>query len=176
MSLNNQEIKTKTSIYRFKFTPEFTQLLFEFSKLHQFDDRHTFREAWEGWLEENNDVVCKETRYLSNLGYEGDVLDKMYKSSRYYFRKKSTAKVEPKKRRDYISMDRELLDQMDSHITESMKINDFCPASAYDQFCLNHTDIVKTEVGRLLKEGLDGEEIKFKLKKTYKNRYFQISH
>ena len=73
-------------------------------------------------------------------------------------------------------MDRELLDQMDSHITESMKINDFCPASAYDQFCLNHTDIVKTEVGRLLKEGLDGEEIKFKLKKTYKNRYFQISH
>ena len=88
MSLNNQEIKTKTSIYRFKFTPEFTQLLFEFSKLHQFDDRHTFREAWEVWLEDNNDEVCKETRYLSNLGYEGDVLDKMYKSSRYYFRKK----------------------------------------------------------------------------------------
>ena len=102
MSLNNQENKTQTSIYRFKFTPDFTQLLFEFSKLHRFDDRHTFREAWELWLDENNDEVCKETRYLSNLGYEGDVLDKMYKSSRYYFRKKSTSKVEPKKRRVYV--------------------------------------------------------------------------
>jgi hypothetical protein len=176
MSLNNQENKTKTSIYRFKFTPDFTQRLFEFSKLHQFDDRHTFREAWELWLDENNDEVCKETRYLSNLGYEGDVLDKMYKSSRYYFRKKSTAKVEPKKRRDYVSMDRELLDQMDKHISESMKNDHFCPASGYDEFCLGNTEIVKGEVCRLLEEGLDGEGIKFKLKKTYKNRYFQISH
>ena len=176
MSLNNPENKPKTSIYRFKFTPDFTQLLFEFSKLHQFDDRNTFREAWELWLDENNDKVCKEIRYLSNLGYEGDVLDKMYKSSRYYFRKKSTAKVEPKKRRDYVSMDRELLDQMDKHISESMKNNDFCPASGYDEFCLGNTEIVKDEVCRLLEEGLGGEGIKFKLKKTYKNRYFQISH
>jgi hypothetical protein len=176
MSHNNQENKPQPSIYRFKFTQDFTQTLFEFSKLHQFDERDTFREAWESWLEENNDEVCKETRYLSNIGYEGDVLDKMYKSSRYYFRKKPTAKVEPKKRRNYVSMDRELLDQMDKHITDSMKNDGICPANGYDEFCLNNTGIVKGEVCRLLEEGLDGEGIKIKLKKTYKNRYFQLSH
>ena len=176
MSHNNQETKVKPSIYRFKFTSNFTQHLFEFSKVHQFDDRHAFREAWNGWVDENNDLICNETRHLSNLGYKGNVLDKMYKSSRYYFRKKSTSEVDPKKRRDYVSMDRDLLDDMDTHIMNAMKKDDFCPASGYDNFCVSCTSVVKIEVVRLLEEGLDVEGIKFKLKKTYKNRYYQISH
>jgi hypothetical protein len=176
MSHENQENEPTTFIYRFKFTPNFTQLLFEFSKMHQYDDRHAFREAWGDWMDKHDEEIITESRYLSNLGYQGNIPDKMYKSSRYYFRTKTTAKVEPKKRRDYVSMDRDLLDNMDNHITNAMKENEFCPASGYDNFCLTYTGVVMTEVERLLSEGLDCEEIKFKLKKTYKNRYFQISH
>lgn len=176
MSHKNKEKEPKAIIYRFKFTPDFTHLLTEFSKLHQYDDRHAFREAWEDWMNEYNQEIAAESRYLSNLGYQGNIPDKMYKSSRYYFRTKPTVKVNPKKRRNYVSMDHDILDNMDNHITNAMNKNEFCPASGYNNFCLTYTGVVVTEVERLLSEGLDCEEIKFKLKKTYKNRYFQISH
>ena len=169
---NNQ---TQHTIYRFKFSDSFTGQLFQFAKLHQYDDRHTFKESWEKWIEVNTEDVSSEIRRLSNLGYNGDVLDKMYKSARYYFRKKSTQKVKPKKRRIYVSMDRDLLDSMDKHITHSMKNNDFCPANGFDDYCVNNKETICNEVKRLLAENLDGDLISAKIKKTYKNRYFQIS-
>ena len=168
--------KQNTQIYRFKFTDNFAGNLLQFSKLHQFDDRKTFKEAWELWIDENNQMINDECRYLSNNGYKGDILEKMYKSSRYYFRKKPTSKTKPKKRRLYVSMDRDFLDSMDNHIQSNIHKDDYCPASGYDMFCLDSKDIIQEEVKRLLEEGLDGDEIKVKLKKTYKNRYFQLTH
>ena len=43
-------------------------------------------------------------------------LDKMFKSARYYFRKKGTEKKEPKRRCSYIGTAKELLDAMDTLI------------------------------------------------------------
>ena len=70
-------------IYRFKFTEEFMEDLYKFSKIHQYDDRKDFKEAWKVWTKENENIINDEMRRLLNLGYEGDVLDKMFKSARY---------------------------------------------------------------------------------------------
>ena len=78
------------NIFRYKFSDEFTGPLYQFSKIHQYDHRKDFKEAWNIWIEENDDLVNKEAKRLSELDYKGDIIDKMFKSARYYFRKKST--------------------------------------------------------------------------------------
>lgn len=87
---DNNEINV--NIFRFKFKDEFTGELYKFAKIHQYDHRKDFKEAWKIWLEENTEIVEEEVRRLTNLRYDGDILDKMFKSARYYFRKKSTEK------------------------------------------------------------------------------------
>ena len=80
------------TIFRHKFSDEFTVSLSKFAKIHQYDHRSDFKEAWATWTDDNEDLVATETRRLTNNGYEGDILDKMCKSARYYYRKKSTEK------------------------------------------------------------------------------------
>jgi len=160
------------SIYRYKFTQEFMDELYKFSKIHQYDDRKSFKEAWEEWVEDETELVETETERLERLGYSGNILNKMFKSARYYFRKKSSVKPEPKERRQYIGVQKELLDSMDSHIIKNIVNADYKPAEGFNDFCLNHVDDLKTEISRLLEKQFDSNEIMNKIKKTYKNRYF----
>lgn len=163
------------NIYRYKFTNEFTEELFKFSKIHQYDHRKDFKEAWEIWMDDNTNLVDDEVRRLSNLGYEGDVIDKMFKSARYYFRKKSTEKKEPTKRRVYVGTQKELLEEMDLHIKSHINSGDFKPSDGFDEFCKNNVGLLKEQVTLLCRSGItDSNEIKAKIKKTYKNRYFLI--
>lgn len=163
------------NIYRYKFTNEFTDELYKFSKIHQYDHRKDFKEAWELWMEENGDIIDMEVRRLTNLGYDGDILDKMFKSARYYFRKKSTEKKAPAKRRVYVGAHKDLLDTMDEHIKNGINSADFKPSSGFDEFCKQNIDILKEQVNQFMRAGIsDSAEIKSKIKKTYKNRYFQI--
>ena len=165
-------IDNKQPIYRFKFTEDFTSILFQFAKIHQFDDRHAFKESWERWIENNNSSINNEMSRLHELGYEGDILNKMFKSARYYFRKKSTNKKDPKERRKYIHLDRVILDSMDEHIDSLDKIS---PADAFIDYCKQYSEEIKTEANRLHNNtDLTNEDISTKFKKTYKNRYFQI--
>lgn len=162
------------SIYRYKFTQEFMDELYKFSKVHQYDDRAAFKEAWGEWVEDEEDLIETETSRLQELGYDGDILDKMFKSARYYFRKKSTVNAEPKQRRKYIGVQKELLDIMDSHISRGLANDDYKPSDGFNNFCINNVDSLKTEVARLLENNIDSDEIMNKIKKTYKNRYFMI--
>ena len=84
--------KIYTNIYRYKFTQSFMDELYQFSKIHQYDDRKSFKEAWLLWVETNLDMINTEIARLTDLKYDGDIVDKMFKSARYYFRKKSTKK------------------------------------------------------------------------------------
>jgi hypothetical protein len=164
------------NIYRYKFTEELTNELYNFSKIHQYDHRKDFKEAWDIWIEENEELVDEEVRRLTNLGYDGDILDKMFKSARYYFRKKSTEKREPQKRRVYIGVQKELLDSMDKHIIDNINNKEYKPSEGFALFCKENIEILKEEVARLCNCGLtDHIEIKNKIKKTYKNRYFMLS-
>jgi hypothetical protein len=162
-------------IYRYKFENKFIEELFKFSKIHQYDHRSDFKEAWNIWMNENNELIDGEVRRLTNLGYDGDIIDKMYKSARYYFRKKSTEKKEPTKRRTYVGTQKELLESMDEHIKTNISSKDFKPSDGFDDYCKNNIDVLKEEINLLCKAGYkDNNEIKLKIKKTYKNRYFLI--
>jgi len=171
----HDDIEITVNIFRFKFTDDFTDELYKFSKIHQYDHRKDFKSAWENWIEENNDLVCEETEHLVSLGYEGDVEDKMFKSARYYFRKKSTEKKEPQDRKTYIGVKKELLEKMDEHINKNINTSDYSPADGFLDFCKINGELLQEEVSRLYKNGIkDSKEIKDKIKKTYKNRYFMF--
>jgi hypothetical protein len=151
--------------------------LYKFSKVHQYDHRHDFKEAWKIWVEENNDLVDSEIRRLTNLGYDGDIIDKMFKSARYYFRKKSTEKKSAALRRDYISVNKDLINAMDEHIRTEIYNDDYKPSDAFDKFCKSNIDLLKENIAIICKNGLtDAEDIKRKIKKTYKNRYFLFAN
>jgi|APGre2960657505_1045072.scaffolds.fasta_scaffold16782_4 hypothetical protein len=173
---NNHEYETHDKdndhshlIYRYKFIQEFMDALFQFSKVHQYDDRQSFKEAWEIWIEQNENLVNSEVRRLSNLDYDGDVINKMFKSARYYYRKKGTEKNAPIERRPYVTSQKELIDAMDEHIQK----NCCKPSDGFIDFCNSHVELLKKEVDTMVHLGFrDPSEIKNKIKKTYKNRYF----
>jgi len=164
-------------IFRFKFTEDFMEELYKFSKIHQYDDRKDFKEAWTKWTEENDDVIDEETKRLIQLGYDGDILVKMFKSARYYFRKKSDQKREPKQRRTYISVNRDLLNAMDRHILENIYLDDYQPKNGFESFCKDNETILQTTINQIVENGVhDKETIDVKIKKTYKNRYFLLTN
>jgi len=194
MSSSSSSSNTKNTlipIYRYQFSKEFMDSLFTFSKIHQYDDRHSYKENWNNWKndEENATIIDAEIKRLTQLGYKGNIEEKMFNSGRYYFRKKSVTETEPKKRREYISMQKHLLQMMDIHISRMYQRNpdEFTPAKAFEEFCITNKDIIQEQVNLLVKKShQDGSEIKtqareiveniiYKIKKTFKNRYFRVS-
>ena len=182
ISLNRRDNTSDTVlpniIYRFKFTEDFMEELYNFSKIHQYDERKDFKEAWEVWTEENKEIINEEIIRLNNLGYPSghNVIDKMFKSARYYFRKKSIEKKEPKKRRQYISVTRELLDVMDQHIEKNIFNLDYQPKTGFVLFCKSNELILKESISKIFEQGIkDSDIIEDKIKKTYKNRYFMLT-
>lgn len=171
-----QENNNINPVFRFKFNDEFCNELFKFSKIYQFDNLKDFKEAWKIWLEENKTLVDNEIIYLNNMGYDGDIYDKMYKSARYYYRKKKTCKNTPKKRRIYIKISKEFINEIDKHIISCMENNNFKPASNFDNFCEINAELIRVQINILSQNINSNEEIIQKLKKTYKNRYFVLTN
>jgi hypothetical protein len=159
----------QSSIYRYKFTQCFTIELYSFAKIHEYDNRKDFKESWNIWVHENEDIISNEVRYLTNLSYNGDILDKMFKSARYYFRKKSTVKKEASSRCVYVGMKQDLLNAMDKHIMESVDK----PSVSYNNFCRDNEYIFEDSILYLHDNGItESKYIENKFKKVYKNRYF----
>ena len=191
--------KLVTSVLRFNFTDEIIDAITQFAKLHQFDDRHTYRENWDKWVEENNCIIVREIERLQETGYDGDVADKMFKAGRYYFRKKNNniRNDNDKKKRKYISLDKIILDEMDKHIVASIGRASigrasigpasigpasisrasigpaYTPANGYAEFCKLHENLLNIEKIRI--ELQYSDKLLDKFKKTYKNRYFMLT-
>ena len=173
----DNELSLPSTIFRFKFTEEFMEELHNFSKIHQYDHRKDFKEAWVKWTEENQDIIAKEVDRLVAMGYpnEDDIVDdKMFKSARYYFRKKSAVKPEPKQRRQYIGVDHELLENMDIHIRTNIYNDDYKPKTAFIMFCKEYDTILRQTIEQMSIS--DAKMIQEKIKKTYKNRYFMLTN
>lgn len=170
----NMTTKTNnTPTFRFKFTPDFNNHLLSFAKLHQYDDRATYKEEWDKWVLSNDSIIHDEIMYLKANGYDGDILQKMYKSGRYYFRNKTSTEDEPKQRRKYIPIDKDIIDLMDRNIILHVETSSiFKPAISYEKFCLDQSSVLQDETQRLIELDLNRCDIASKLKKTYKNRYF----
>lgn len=148
------------------FSKECTQELEFFASLHKYDDRKTFKEAWQKWCEANNELINNESKHCCRT----DIIKKMFVSVRYYYKKKSDSKKEKKPRRKYVSLDPQFLAIMDKHlysiicqnVNKKTMVSDTIPAAAYDLFCEQHTHDIDNYC-----ENIDN----IKLKKTFKNRY-----
>jgi hypothetical protein len=168
-----------SKIFRYKLSDDIMLNITQFAKIHQLDDRHSYKEAWNHWLADNQDSVEREVSRLGQVGYTGDVIDKMFKAGRYYFREKNDskpAKVQVEKnKRDYIVMSHEMIQAMDAHLKSIINQTDFKPALAYDEFCKKHMELLRKEIVRLVADNtITGKKIADKFKKTYKNRYFSL--
>uniref|UniRef100_A0A6C0LNF2 Uncharacterized protein n=1 Tax=viral metagenome TaxID=1070528 RepID=A0A6C0LNF2_9ZZZZ len=159
------------AIFRYKFSDVIMTELHNFAKLHEFDHRTDFKDAWKIWVEDNTDSINKEILRLNQHGYpeSKDVIDKMYKSTRYYFRKKSVVKVDAKKRRNYIRLSKRILGLIDDHLNNNINNPDFKPCSAFVDFYDKHKLIIEEETEEV---SIEVKEIQNKMKKTYQNRYF----
>lgn len=166
----------QTPIYRFKFSNEFMDLLTNFANNHRFDDSLMFKERWLRWTSSdiNIQLIVKEEKRLVDIGYTGNMEDKMFKTVRYYLKNKSTEKVEPKKRRKYISISKEMIEMMDEHVEETALSENMKPAIAYNNYSSIdiYSNIIDKEVNRLIDLGMKEVDAINKIKKTYKNRYY----
>ena len=164
-----------SNIYRHNFSSTMMSALYEFSKVHQYDAREDYKEAWIAWMDENEVIIYEEIKLLKAKGFEGDVREKMYKSGRYYFRKKNDhgeRHKETQMRKKYVALDHEILDLMDNHMR---RIDDLSkPSIMLESFCILHEKELDEEELRLTQEyNMSRDEFYRKIKKTYKNRYFQ---
>lgn len=173
-------------VYRYNFRPSFVSILYRFSKVHQYDSCNDFKEAFEKWEETHSEKIQEETIYLETLGYVGDFRTKMFKSARYYFRKKDgddiildeeTDKRDDTKpikkstnpRKKYTSIDYEL----STKITEYIEFNHMLkPSHGFELFCEIYRKEVDEEINRLEGEGEGEGEGLLKIKKTFKNKHF----
>ena len=173
---SNDTFNMTAQVYRFKLSDFLVEELTRFAKIHQRDDRPTYKEAWKAWCDDNSRAIYAETERLEALGYQGSVVDKMYKAGRYYFREKDiNAKQEPQTRRVYVQMDRAIINSMDAQIERQMATDDFTPAGGFESYCKEAGAVISKEARRLLNAGLPAADVALKIKKTYKNRYFLLS-
>ena len=149
--------------FHFSFTEEIAEKFAYFATLHRFEDRKSFKENWAKWIQEEDiaELIEREKAILEQNGYVGDTIDKMFKSVRYYYRKKPMTPKEPKQRKPYVALPADILAKMDNHIIEVIVANTnpetkqciISPAKAYEAY---------------LSKDAEAE----KYKKTYKNRFF----
>ena len=162
-----------SKVYRYKLNPDIIEMVAQFAKLHQYDDRKDYKEAWQEYIDKHKDQIKREETRLANLGYEGDLHDKMFKSGRYYYRNKPNTKSKPKERRKYIALENNVVQSVYRYIHDQ-GIN-LKPAEGYKQYIEINNELIKAEINRL-KEGstLSEEDIMLKIKKSYKNQYFNM--
>ena len=164
-------------IFRFVNADATKELLRQFAKAHQHDTLRSFKEAWASWLGENDKVVEGEVRRHQILGYEDDVIRKMYISARFYLRKKSTVKQAPNERRGYIKVPSELRDEIDAHIKASVvRDRKFTSKNGFIAFCDLNTRVFQEVTAQLYESnGMSSQDINTKIKKIYENRFYLIA-
>jgi len=158
--------------FRHDFGGTFMEELKKFAIVHKYDDRKVFKDAWTRWTNQEfiRTQIDQEVEQLKNSGYKGDVLDKMFKSARYYFRKKEES-VEETPRKKYVSLSPLFLEQIDEYIMNTIVQS---PADMYDEFCKNRREVISEQVRQLVSLTPEPEDICIKLKKTFKNRFYVL--
>ena len=172
MEIDEPEIQLQT--FHFGFSDEIAERFTYFATLHRYNDRKTFKENWNNWIQQPDvaQAIAKETASLEQQGYQGDILDKMFKSVRYYYRKKPAVPTAPKQRKVYVSLSSDLLEKIDKHVLETIvqhtnsetNVCAISPANAFNEY----------QKILLVEPNAPDIDIK-KYKKTYKNRFFIVS-
>jgi hypothetical protein len=246
MLQQNNNIQT----LRFVYTDEVTELLNNFAKEHHNDERKKFKTEWNNWVqrEEIKAKLNNEIERLKHLGMEDDIMDKMFKSVKYYYCKKLQNKIKPPSRpkpqvKNYTTLSYKILTRMDEHIYSFISLRHFSfethtvggvlsdngdtfsalemrkgvhqeeseeeetkknkknkknvsPAEAYNDFCSENKEILLEEIidyrkkvlreqhvekivnkdKEIIDDRLNPDILSEKIKKTYKNRFYNVAH
>lgn len=180
---NDVIIKAKT--YRFKLSDEMCDLLLQFSQQHKFNTKDEFKENWDVWTTEYQDEIFNERERLRKLGYDGDIVNKMYKSVRYYYCKKHTkGGIVKEKRRKYIPKNEEFIELVDNFIKRQCNnehtvegdvvVCSFKPSDGWNLFIKLYEEDITKEVSRIMEvnTSINKADALHKIKKTFNNRYF----
>ena len=182
---------------RHTYCEEVVEQLSSFAKIHEYDDRKDFKEAWQKWIEEPDikNLIGSDVSRLTVNGLSGDILDRMYKSARYYYRKKAgEAVTEPTVRKEYQGLPRTVLKTIDDYIYSEINRNiletekggnhiiTITAAKSFTTYCKLHYDVISDmlpqmndddcSVNKNMREEL--KKVTDRLKKTYKNRFYNI--
>ncbi len=161
--------------FRFKFSNELSSEIESFALIHRYDNNDTFKEAWEIWCKDKQNLINQETQRLDELKYTGNIHKKMYRSAKYYYKDKSYENKTPRERDPYIAISNDCKNKMDNHLLSHINNKDFTPAKGFTLFCNQYVvDILEYQEHN--ERYLTKEEFYKKLKKMYKNRYYILSH
>jgi hypothetical protein len=101
----------------------------------------------------------------------------MYTSTRYYYTNinkridSEDVKSKNKNKCIYVKMDKEFLTSIDNHILLNLSCK---PSESYEDYIHTHNDILTKVVRHMTSLHINKEDILGKLKKTYKNRFYNI--
>jgi hypothetical protein len=193
MSINSKRIRIKA--IRYNFTPEMMENIQEFTRVHQFDERKKYKEEWKCWIN-TKEIELKVSNEIIRLRDEGCtwedeiIKEKMYKSSKFYYKKKMQTKTNDddkiKTQEKYKGFTKQFLRSIDEYIHEKIKEKsrniedtmglDVVPTKIYNEYCLNHKDEIKKEILRLREfhRKINGEVFLDKLKKTFSHRFYNV--
>lgn len=192
MITNKKSTMTKIVLQtsRFLFSQDITDLLSEFSKIHQYDERKDYKDAWVNWIQDSKikPELDAEVERIQGQGFEGDVLDKMFKSVRYYYRKKHSKNIKDEDsnlgERTYDTFPNNVLAIIDHHIKCQIKNNIYInntiitstikPATCFDNFCQENKQLIVELIEDAEPTNAVVKHLISKLKKSYKNRYYNI--
>ena len=180
----NVDVISNKKIFRYKLSDDINDALAQFTSLYRFNNRKDLKENWTKWCLENTVIIQEEERRLLNLGYTGNCVTKMFTSVRYYHIKKANEHKDTEqindnesssnKKRKYFTLDKKILVIIDDHIRANMENNNFKPANSFRDFTGIHNEIIKETRDLFVSKGFTEEDFDIKLKKTYKNRYFNL--
>ena len=193
-TIHEPEITLKT--FHYNFSEQIAERFMYFATLHRYDDRKTFKESWQKWILEEDVAadIQTEIQTLESNHYVGDIMDKMFKSVRYYYRKKPVTPKPPTARKEYVALPVAVLESMDKHIIDTMIQNTnpkttqcgISPAKAFElymkQFTYETPNVVSSGILQFIQQDQDQDQENPnttidipKYKKTYKNRFFIAS-
>jgi len=198
----HKHIGVSMQVFRYNFAESVMDELTAFAKLHEHDSRADFKDAWKSWMSQNKSLIDAETSRLVQAGFIGDVMDKMYKSVRYYFRKKSLVPAVQPLRKTYevvykpllLAIDEQIRSQIHANVikikteVEPLAVSTISPAEGFTHFCDNHSSIIAEGIRTFYSSACDNNNVPphepihrekivlfmNKLKKTYKNRFYNI--
>ena len=200
ISIENSDTQVKIPIYRHKFSEKLLKIMDEFSRLHKFEDRVTFKESFNEWCMENCSIIDEENETLFRNGYTKDIKDKIFRSIRYYFLKKTKNidgnrcsainelqdesydnAEEGKENKTPVANNKDnnnnrtrlpanIIKLMDEHIKSNIHDK---PSMLFESFKLKYIDALnETEIQQL--QQLQQKHFDLKLKKSFKNRCFKV--
>jgi hypothetical protein len=157
--------------YRLNFSKEFQNQLYDFSKSTKDDNLNIFKNKLELWYIRNEETIEREYIYMRRIGYEGDIKDKIFKSSRYYLSKKNDKNIEKKKRKKYTMKNNKLIGKIKNHIND-LKIL-IKPSEAYKNFYELHNNYINNYKDELMtNDNYSEKDALIKIKKIYKNKFY----